>query len=336
VEEIIGKSTQLLKGGFLLRKAFSRGEIWAFISVLCYTTISLLVRRATGQGNRSIAVTLRALPTLLVTLVAVLASPQRKEQLTPGSENFIGWKSIIAILLQALLIFSVGNSLNFESLKWAGVTITAPISSTSAIFGSLLALFMLKEIFNLQMLAGMIVTTVGVFILTRGQVMGVPVSEHWLRGVTLSLIGAFCSAVGGILLTYALRRGADIFVAMLLSTATAVLSMLGILAIKGQLALYWSSPPAVVRDLLGAGIVNIVSLLAITQALKLSPWAVVTSITRLSVVLSPLAAVLFLGEHINTLMAFGILLVVLGVIAVQLGQAQGERRLREHTLRITE
>ncbi len=69
--------------------------------------------------------------------------------------------------------------------------------------------------------------------------------------------------------------------------------------------------------------------LAITEALALSPWAVVTSISRLSVVLSPLAAVLLLGEHINALMSVGILLVVLGVIAVQWGQTLGERRFED-------
>lgn len=311
----------------LLRTVLGRGEMWAFVSVLCYTAISLLVRRATGEGDRSIAVTLRALPALLLTLVVVLASPHRREQLTPGSGGFIGWRSISAILAQALLIFSLGNSLNFEALKYAGVTVTAPVSSTSAIFGSLLALMVLREIFNREMLAGMIVTTLGVFALAQGQAMGTPVSEHWLRGVSFSLIGAVCASVGGVLLTYALRRGADIFVSMLLSTGTAVISMAIVLCIQGSLTLYWTSPPEVVRDLLLAGVVNAVSVLAITQALALSPWAVVMSITRLSVVLSPLAAVLLLDEHINTPMLIGILLVVLGVIAVQWGQVLGERRL---------
>lgn len=303
--------------------------MWAFISMLCHTAISLLVRRATGGGDRSIAVTLRALPAFLLTLGVVLASPHRRGQLTPDSEVFIGWRSIAAILVQALLIFSVGNSLNFEALKYAGVTITAPVSSTSAIFGGLLALMVLKEIFNREMLAGMIVTIVGVFVLAQGQAMGTPVSEHWLRGVAFSLVGAVCASIGGILLTYALRRGADVFVAMLLSTGTAVLSMIIVLGAQGKLVLYWTSPPEVVRDLLLAGVINAVSLLAITQSLALSPWAVVTSITRLGVVLSPLAAVLLLGEHVNAPMLVGILLVVLGVVAVQWGQALGERRLEE-------
>ena len=116
---------------------------------------------------------------------------------------------------------------------------------------------------------------------------------------------------------------------MLLSTGATVLSMVIILATEGNLALYWTSPPAVVRGLLLAGAVNAVSVLAITQALALSPWAVVMSIGRLNVVLSPLAAVLLLGEYINALMSIGILLVVLGVIAVQLGQALGERRFED-------
>ena len=274
------------------------------------------------------AVTLRAFPALLVTLAVVLASPLRREQLRPGAKGFIGWKPIGAILVQALLIFSIGNSLNFEALKYAGVTITAPVSSTSAIFGGLLAFVVLKEIFNREMVAGMIVTTVGVFALAQGQAMGTPVSEQWLQGVTFSLIGAVCASVGGILLTYALRRGADIFVSMLLSTGVAVLSMIIVLGAQGRLSLYWTSPPEVVRDLLLAGVINAVSVLAITQSLALSPWAVAMSIGRLSVVLAPLAAVLLLGEHINGIMLIGIVLVVLGVLAVQWGQAVGERRLR--------
>jgi len=312
-----------------VQRMLGRGETWAIVSVLCYTAISLLVRRATAGGDRFVAVTLRALPALLVTSTVVLATPYSREQLRPGAKGFLGWKTLAAIFVQALLIFSIGNSLNFEALKYAGVTITAPISSTSAIFGGLMALLVLKEIFNREMIAGMIVTTVGVFVLTRGQAMGTPVSEHWLRGVGFSLIGAVCASIGGILLTYALRRGADVFVSMLLSTGTAVLSMILVLGFQGRLSLYWTSSPEVVRDLLLAGIINAVSVLAITKSLELSPWAVAMSIGRLSVVLSPLAAVLFLGEHINASMLVGIFLVILGVLAVQWGQMIGRRRIEE-------
>ena len=295
MEAIIKDTSQQNTESRFVQRILGRGEIWAVVSVLCYTAISLLVRSATAKGDRFIAVTMRALPGLLVTATVVLATPHRREQLRPGAKGFIGWRIIAAILGQALLIFSVGNSLNFEALKYAGVTITTPISSTSAIFGGLLALMVLKEVFNREMLVGMIVTTVGVLVLTRGQAMGTPVSEQWLRGVAFALIGALGSSVGGILLTYALRRGADVFVSMLLSTGTAVLSMIVVLSFQGRLSLYWTSPPEVIRNLLLAGIINAVSVLAITQALALSPWAVVMSIGRLDVVLSPLAAVLLLG-----------------------------------------
>lgn len=316
----------------LLSKASKRGEVWALVSVVCYTMINLLVRQATGQGDRSIAVTLRALPTFFITLIVILMTQHRRAQLIPGSNGFLGWKSITAILVQALLIFSVGNSLHFESLKWGGVTITTPISSTSAIFGGLLAYLVLGEVFNWEMLVGMVVTTAGVFILMQGQARGIPVSEYWSRAVIFSLIEAFCAAVGGILLTYALRRGADVFVAMWLSTGMAITSMFVVLAAQGQLSLYWSSPPEVVRDLFFAGLINTLSVLAITQALALSPWAVVTSISRLGVVTGPLAAMFLLGEHINGLMAVGILLVLLGVVVVQWGQARGKQHLPEPPL----
>ena len=329
METVIRETSQQNTGSNVVQRMLGRGETWAFVSVLCYTAISLLVRRATAGGDRFVAVTLRAFPALLVTLAVVLASPHRREQLRPSAKGFIGWKPIGAILVQALLIFSIGNSLNFEALKYAGVTITAPVSSTSAIFGGLLALIVLKEIFNREMVAGMIVTTVGVFALAQGQAMGTPVSEQWLQGVTFSLIGAVCASIGGILLTYALRRGADIFVSMLLSTGVAVLSMIIVLGAQGKLSLYWSSPPEVVRDLLLAGVINAVSVLAITQSLALSPWAVAMSIGRLSVVLAPLAAVLLLDEHMNASMLFGIFLVILGVLAVQWGQVLGRRRIEE-------
>lgn len=230
----------------------------------------------------------------------------------------------MAILAQATLIFSLGNSLNFESLKWGGVIVTAPLTSTSAIFGGLLAFFVLDEVFNWEMFGGMALAIVGVYVLTRGQVLGTPVSEHWERAIMLSLIGAVATSLGGVLLTYALRREVDIFVAMLLSTGTAIFSMVFILGMQGQIYRYWTSSPGVVRDLLLAGVINTISLLSITYALALSPWAIVTSISRLSVILAPLAAVLFLDEKLNSLMLFGIVLVVIGVICVQWGQARGK------------
>jgi len=312
-----------------MQRLLRRGETWAFVSVLDYTVISLLVRRATGSGDPSIAVTLRALPALIVTLLVTLATPRRRAQLRPGSAGFLGWKPIAAILAQAVLIFSIGNSLNFQSLKYGGLAITSPVASLSAVFGGVLAAVVLHEVFTWEMLAGMLMSTVGVVALTRGQSASAAASPFWMRAVFLSLIGATGSAIGGILLTYALRRGADIFVAMLLSTGTAVISMFFVLLVRGQLALYWTSPPAAVRDLGVAGLFNAMSLLAITQSLALTSWAVSTSISRLGTVTAPLAGLIFLREKINGPMWLGILVITVGVFVVQWGQVRGKRRTAE-------
>jgi drug/metabolite transporter (DMT)-like permease len=309
------------------KQVFSRGETWALVSVLDYTVISLLVRRASGSGDPAIAVTLRALPALLVTLLVTLATPRRRAQLNPKSPRFLGWKPIGAILTQAILIFSIGNWLNFMSLRYGGLAITTPVASLSAIFGGILAAVILHEVFNGKMLAGMTVSTMGVLLLTHGQSTGTAASPFWVRAVILSLIGAMGSAAGGVFLTYALRRKADIFVAMLLSTGTAVLSMFVLLLVRGQVALYWTSPPAVLRDLAIAGLFNAISLLAITQSLALCSWAVSTSISRLGTVVSPLAGLIFLHEQINTQMWLGIIVVTVGVFIVQWGQMRGAQQI---------
>jgi drug/metabolite transporter (DMT)-like permease len=308
-----------------LPRILQRGETWALISVLDYTAIGLLVRRATSSGDPAIAVTLRALPALLLTATVTLATRERREQLDPRSDAFLGWRPILAILAQAVLIFSVGNWLNFESLKWGGLAITSPVSSLSAIIGGILAYYLLGEVFNLQVLAGMVMSTIGVLILAQGQTQGSAATPYWYRAVVFSLVGASGSAVGGILLTYALRRRADVFVAMLISTATAVATMFLVLAMRGRLDLYYTSPPQAVRDLGVAGLFNAISLLSITQSLALSSWAVTTSISRLGTVLAPLAGMLFLDESINLIMWIGIVTITVSVFVVQWAQARGRR-----------
>jgi drug/metabolite transporter (DMT)-like permease len=312
-----------------------RGEFWAMVSVLDYTIINLLVRRATGSGDSAIAVTLRALPALIVTATVTLVTPRRRDQLAPGSAGFLGWRPILAILAQALLIFTLGNSLNFLSLKYGGIAITSPVSSLSAIFGGILAYLVLGEVFNLPMFVGMVISTVGVLVLAIGRSQGAAASPYWMRAVLISLLGATGSALGGIFLTYALRRGADVFVAMLLSTATAVVTMFVALVLRGRVDLYWTSPSAVVRDLFVAGLFNAMSLLAITQSLALTSWAVTTTIGRLGVVLAPLSAMIFLGESIYPLMWLGIATVTIGVFVVQWGQMKGKRQAKGQALDTT-
>lgn len=298
------------------RDGFGRGEVWALGSALAYALNHVFLGVAVrGHGLNNVVVSsLQALPTFLFALVAGWGARRR----TPGVVSPLADAKLAGALVgTGLLLFAVANPLLFAALDAGGVLVTSPVTGTQVLWSALLAALLLREPVNRAMARGMVVSLVGVFLLGLGQSGGVALPPRWWLALPCAAGTAFCWALAGVLMTYAMRRSVDRFQALTVIQLTGIVVLNAYLLLAGDVGLYVATPPLLLLGVLVAGLFSMVALISYTSALSLTSVVSASTLNSLQVGLAPLIAWAFVGEKMNGLMGLGILLILGGVIVVQ-------------------
>lgn len=302
------------------RVLLGRGELWALAAALCYALYQVFLREAVrGEGvNDIVGATLQAIPLLLFSAaMSWLVKRSDKGPTSPLSD----WKLVAALVANGLLLFVAAVPLLLAALREGGVLIASPLTGTQVLWAALLAAVLLRERFTGTMALGMIIMVTGIAALTAGSNGSLQLSSTWWRAIPFGIGVAFCWAVGGVLITYCLRRGVDRFQVLAIPTLMGIGVLNGYLSISGHIDLYASTLLPVVASLLAAGVFSAVALIALTTALDLTTVASATTLNSLQVAIAPLIAWVVLGETLNLVLAAGILLIMVGVIVVQRARA---------------
>jgi len=310
-----------------VQKRLGKGELWALVAALAYALNNIFVRIAVRDHdlNYMMGVGLRATPIFLFALLMGMGAKRRNSQAVSPIGD---WRLAAMLVGYGLLTFVIANPLLFAALRAGGVLVASPVTGTQALWAALIAALFLREPLNRTMIGGMVVTVVGITMLAVGQSGGASVSptahgEAWWLAVPFALGTAFCWALSGVLVTGAMRRGVDRFWALAIATGSGIVVLNLYLLLAGDIGVYTTTPLPTQASLLLAGLLNTVALVSITTALSLTSVASATTLNSLQIGLAPLFAWLFLGEQLGSLMAAGILLIVVGVIVVQ--RAHSER-----------
>lgn len=300
--------------GLLQRAHLGKGEVWALAAALGYALYQVFLGVAMqGKVHNMVGATVQAIPVLLfATAMGWIINRRGKETTSPFSD----WRLIGALASNGLLLFVIATPLLFAALREGGVLITSPVSGTQVLFGAILAALLLREPFTQTMALGMVISVVGVFVLTAGR-SGANLSPTWWLAVPYALGTALCWSVAGVLLTYSMRRGVDPFQAVAIPTMVGIAAVNGYLLAKGQVGLYGETDTELLATLLIAGVFSAVALISLTMALNLTTVASAMTINSLQVAIAPVIAWLFLDESLNLVAAGGILLILAGVIIVQ-------------------
>ena len=293
-----------------------RGEMWALLSAAAYALNHIFLRIALGayELNNTVAATVQAAPTLLLTAVLGLWSIRKDRRKASIGHD---WKLVGALLGNGLLLFVVATPLLFAAFREGGVLVTSPVVGTQVLWGAGLAALLLRESFNRIMALGMMVSVAGIAVLTLGSSSGANLSATWWMAVPYALGAAFCWALSGVLLRYVMRRGVDRFLALAVIIATGVVTLNILLFAAGDGGLYASTPGSVLVSAVVAGLFSMVALVAITTALSLTNVASASAVNSLQVGLAPILAWVFLSESLNLIMVAGIALILVGVTVVQ-------------------
>ena len=304
------------------RIQLGKGELWALGAALSYALTNVFTGVAVrGHDlNYMLGVSLRATPVFLFALVMGLGARRRHpDTVSPLSD----WRLLAPLVGYGVLTFVVANPLLFAALQEGGILVASPVSGTQVLWGALLAALLLHEPLNRKMVAGMVISITGLLVLTLGRSGDATLSHGWWLAVPYATGTAFCWALSGVLVTYAMRRGVDRFQSLAIATLTGIVLNNVYLLATGNIGLYVTTSQQLLLNVLIAGLFNTVALVSITSALSLTRVASATTLNSLQVGLAPLIAWVFVGERMTPLIGLGILLIMGGVIVVQ--RAQGTK-----------
>lgn len=301
------------------RAVVGRGEVYALLGALAYALNNVLSGMATRNYplNHFLGAASRAMPMLLVTLVLGFGPKRNRSK----SWSAIGdWRTVASLLVIGLLVYVVGGPLLFAALREGGVLVATPVVGTQVLWSAVIAALWLRQPLNRRMALGMVIGVLGVSLLTLGRTGSVQFGPRWWLALPYSLGAALSWASSAVLSARAMERGIDRYRLLAISASAGVLGLNAVLWARGELGVWVETPPAVLLQVLIAGVMGMAGLMSFTAALGLTTVASANALNSLQVGLAPLIAWLVMGEAMNVPMAAGILFILIGVITVQVSR----------------
>lgn len=301
-------------------RSFSIGEWWAVGAALGYLSQGLLIRTVSDGVDPVFSAMVMALPTAVFVLVVVARSRRRWMQLSPRSVSFVGWKALGLLFVAATISYGVGNILWIRAFILGGVTLTVPATQSTAVWGAVLGLVVLRELLNRRMVLGLGLFSVGLILLGFGRSLIDTPGHAWPWAIVFGITAALCWTILSAANRFTMLRGADRFSVLLLTVLSGLVSLNALLVFRGYPVLGMLQP----RDVLFlslAGLCNVLAQISLTSALSMTEMASVNIITASGSALSPLLGFLIFGDPLNVVMVGAVTLIFLGAVMVQRGRA---------------
>ena len=300
-------------------RSFARGEWWALLAALSYLGQGLALRAAVEQVDAIFSAMITAVPTALFALIAVMCSRARREHFSVESPSFIGWRNLWLLAGVAVLSYGVGNTLWVLAFGYGGVTLTVPATQSTAIWGALLGLIILKEQLNRSMIWGLGIFTAGLVLLALGRSLVDAPGEGWAWAIVFGVTAALCWTVLAAVSRFIMLRGVDRFSVLLFSAFVGQASLHILLLVRGYPGV------EILRSadflyLLLAGLCNVSAQVSLTTALSLTEVASVNTITASGSTLAPILGFAIFKDPLNLMMILAAVCVLIGAVAVQRGR----------------
>ncbi len=300
---------------------FGVGEWWALGAAISYAIANVLTRVAAVEGDPLAGTVLRVIPLALFGLLMMALRPQRTAQLLPAHADFVGWRQIALTFFSGLIIAPLAHLWLFLAFRYGGVLVAVPFFSTFPLFGALIAVPFLGESFNRRIGTGIVVSLVGITVLTYGQQVGIPVSDLWPLGAFYGLLTGLVWAVSSNIGSFLLRRRMDIFSLIGITLTMSAVILTTILAVQGRLDSFTSFSQRGYISLFVSGVMLGVAQVCLYRAFELTSVASASTVKVLDVLIATVLATTILGEVLNIPGALGIAVLLIGVVVVQVAKA---------------
>jgi len=309
----------------LHKKRFTRpptlGFAYCILSAIGYTMVNIVLRRLDELGTDPMwVICVKESVTVIVVGAWLLL------RVVFGRRVSIQLKVIAMLVAVGIATQFLGNVNMQWSFGVVGLAITIPLSfGAMLICGALGGWFFLGERVSTRKALAIVVLVCGIALLSMGAntASGVVAALSTTKGPFWSgvAIAAVC-LVGTVfgLLTIVIRRAslANVPIELILVTITGMGVVclaplcLARLGVKGLLA----TPPDVFGLMLLAGLLNLLSFLAIIKGLELTTVVYANIINSSQVAIAALAGVVVFGEPASSWLIFGMFATVLGIVLI--------------------
>lgn len=286
------RSLQTLLLKRFLRRPNQRGVAWALLSVLNFSIMGLCVKYAAQQHGFHAAelVFWRMFPACLI--LGALALYRQKRFRTPH------WR--LHVRRSGAGTFSL--LLNFHAIALLPLATAVTLAYSSSIFMALIAFFILRERVSQTTWLGIACGFGGVCLLLRPDLS----ASEWL-GMAVALISAAGAAVAYLQLREVARTGEETWRVVFYFSLAATLACVLLNMYLGWHALSW----AVVPVLSALSLSALLGQICLTRAYAVGQKFTVSVLSYATVMLSTLAAHVYLGEALQLQEILAIILIVM-------------------------
>jgi drug/metabolite transporter (DMT)-like permease len=300
----------------IVKSKIGMGESLSLVSAVSYALSNVVQAWTMAEAPLYVGVALKSLPIWIIATIIYIKGKHGEN--TEFKREKISLNAFLLLILLGIFFHVLGNATLISALKYGGVIISTPIMGTQAIWISILAYFFLREIINIPMIIGMVISVLGTVVLTLGKSSSNIYIENLNLSIILSLITAVSFAIGGLIQRYLLtREKLSEWTVMFYSLTSAQLILFVLVILNGNMNFYFTVGLLTFLKLMLTGMFCAVAIITLTKAMVFTQAAIVTTIGSLQTAIAPVLAAIFLKEEINGLMIFGILLIMAGVYIVQ-------------------
>jgi len=288
------------------------GILVTFLAAFCWALASIFYRKASTKLPSVFTVNVLRVPLALVFLYIVVS-------LRGGFglilEVFCDYDSLLILFLATFIMNVLGDSMYLLAIRNIGVSIGYPLSYMYPVFVSILAIIILGEQQDPSIFAGTFMAILGIWLISQRNKDYASVTDmkRFVVGVLAGVGAAVCFALGIILFRIAVLGLEPILV------ATVKLILLPALIF-----------PIVFKEFVGTRKnldmkALLIAMVGGVFGLGVGDWlfyvgldeigaSLAATITTSSPMMSLLLAIILLKERMNAKQAFGVLLIILGVL----------------------
>jgi drug/metabolite transporter (DMT)-like permease len=280
-------------------------EYFSFQAALCFSIAHVLVRRGLVDSNA-----------LTGSFVSLAISATIFWMLLPWFAPLSAlWSPGIGYFIAAgLFAPAIGQTLGYLGIERIGVARSAPIVNSAPIFSSLLAVFLLGEVWVLQNIIGTGLVVIGVIILSSAR----PAVGPWRKlDIIYPMLGGLAFGISTTLRKTGLMEVRIPIVGAAVAVGTAFFVLIGIIQMRGgRRALKLDRQSR--GWFLGAALVNTGAILSVFSALNVGNIVRVEPLIACNPLLSLLWTSIFLKEleRLSTRIVVGTLITVTGTVLV--------------------
>lgn len=300
------------------------GTLCGLFSAAGYTAANICLRSVAASDPIWVSA-VKPWPTAVLTLPWLLWLAWQGRRVLPDFK-------VLLVIFGAGLVGQTAGNISFQwALGQIGLALAVPLCLGGMIFSAaVLGRFLLHEPVTLRAACSLALLLLAVIVLSQGgeaaelavrQELHASTSEvnPWLvvAGIAAGCLSGVAYSILSVAIRYSVTQGASLPITLFTVSLAGILSLTllawlrigpeGMLATSGR-DLSW---------MLGAGVWNAISFLALTLAIKLTGVVYVNALNATQALLAAMAALIFFHEAATPWLALGVMLTVVGLLGVR-------------------